>query len=154
MKPMMYHYVRPQAAGLPFFPYLALSDFERQLDHFEEAYGFVSTEAFTAWVDGAPAPAGVLHTFDGCNSRAISRIDRPRTRYSRRTRAIVSTPFIPQPTRPNTRTGSVPATRDRGQFWTPIPPLRGSTFHADPQVDVVSVRTFACVPGRSALQTL
>ncbi|MEO1317836.1 MAG: IS5/IS1182 family transposase, partial [Pseudomonadota bacterium] len=20
-----------------------------------------------------------------------------------------------------------------GQFWTPIPPLRGSTFHADPQ---------------------
>jgi pimeloyl-ACP methyl ester carboxylesterase len=24
MKPMMYHYVRPQAAGLPFFPYLAM----------------------------------------------------------------------------------------------------------------------------------
>ena len=64
MKPMMYHYVRPQAAGLPFFPYLALSDFERQLDHFEEAYGFVSKEAFTAWVDGAPAPEGVLLTFD------------------------------------------------------------------------------------------
>ncbi len=64
MKPVMYHYVRPQAVGLPFFPYLALRDFERQLDHFEEAYGFVSKEEFTAWVDGAPAPKGVLLTFD------------------------------------------------------------------------------------------
>jgi peptidoglycan/xylan/chitin deacetylase (PgdA/CDA1 family) len=64
MKPVMYHYVRPQAAGLPFFPYLALSDFERQLDHFGEAYGFVGKDAFTAWVGGAPAPEGVLLTFD------------------------------------------------------------------------------------------
>lgn len=64
MKPMMYHYVRPQAAGLPFFPHLALRDFERQLDHFAEGYGFVGREEFVAWVNGAPAPDGVLLTFD------------------------------------------------------------------------------------------
>jgi peptidoglycan/xylan/chitin deacetylase (PgdA/CDA1 family) len=64
MKPMMYHYVRPQAAGLPFFPYLALRDFERQLDHFAERYGFVGREDFVAWVHGGPAPDGVLLTFD------------------------------------------------------------------------------------------
>jgi peptidoglycan/xylan/chitin deacetylase (PgdA/CDA1 family) len=64
MKPVMYHYVRPDASGLPYFPHLALSDFERQLDHFDEHYGFVSREDFLAWVDGAPAPEGVLLTFD------------------------------------------------------------------------------------------
>ena len=64
MKPIMYHYVRPDASGLPHFPYLASSDFERQLDHFGEAYGFVGREDFIAWVDGGPAPEGVLLTFD------------------------------------------------------------------------------------------
>jgi peptidoglycan/xylan/chitin deacetylase (PgdA/CDA1 family) len=60
----MYHYVRPSAGGLPHFPYLSLADFERQLDGFGGRYGFVSRDAFIRWVDGAPAPDGVLLTFD------------------------------------------------------------------------------------------
>lgn len=64
MKPVMYHYVRPDASGLPYFPHLALSDFERQLDHFAKEYGLVSRQAFLDWVEGAPAPEGVLLTFD------------------------------------------------------------------------------------------
>jgi hypothetical protein len=56
----------------------------------------------------------------------------PRTRNSRRTRAIVSTPFIPHP--PVLAPGrEVSTTRAAGgQFWTLILPLRGSIFHADP----------------------
>ena len=64
MKPVMYHYVRPCAEGLPYFPYLALANFERQLDAFANTYGFVGREAFVNWVQGGPAPDGVLLTFD------------------------------------------------------------------------------------------
>lgn len=64
MKTIMYHYVRPAAPGLPYFPYLALADFERQLDHFAATHGFVSRAAFERWVAGGPAPEGVLLTFD------------------------------------------------------------------------------------------
>ena len=60
----MYHYVRPSAEGLPYFPYLNLTDFERQLDYFDRLYGFVSRDAFVRWVEGGPAPSGVLLTFD------------------------------------------------------------------------------------------
>jgi peptidoglycan/xylan/chitin deacetylase (PgdA/CDA1 family) len=64
MKAIMYHYVRPGAAGLPHFPYLALGDFERQLDHFATEYGFVERDAFAQWLKGGPVPEGVLLTFD------------------------------------------------------------------------------------------
>ena len=64
MKAVMYHYVRPCAEGLPYFPYLALADFERQLDAFASTYGFVGREAFVDWAQGGPAPDGVLLTFD------------------------------------------------------------------------------------------
>jgi peptidoglycan/xylan/chitin deacetylase (PgdA/CDA1 family) len=64
VKPVMYHYVRPAAPGLPYFPYLSLADFERQLDDFASDYGFVDRDAFIRWADGGPAPAGVLLTFD------------------------------------------------------------------------------------------
>jgi peptidoglycan/xylan/chitin deacetylase (PgdA/CDA1 family) len=64
VKPIMYHYVRPNAEGLPYFPYLRLSDFERQLEDFQSSYGFVSRDAFVGWVEGGPAPDGVLLTFD------------------------------------------------------------------------------------------
>jgi peptidoglycan/xylan/chitin deacetylase (PgdA/CDA1 family) len=60
----MYHYVRPSADGLPSFPYLALADFERQLDYFTGAGGFVDRNAYCAWADGGPAPEGFLLTFD------------------------------------------------------------------------------------------
>ena len=64
MKPVMYHYVRPCAEGLPHFPYLALADFKRQLDTFASTYGFVGRQAFVDWVEGGPSPDGVLLTFD------------------------------------------------------------------------------------------
>ena len=64
MKPVMYHYVRPAADGLPYFPYLSLADFERQLDDFASDYGFVDRDAFVRWAEGGPAPDGVLLTFD------------------------------------------------------------------------------------------
>ena len=64
MKPVMYHYVRPSAGGLPHFPYLSLADFERQLDDFASDYGFVGREDFVRWVEGGPAPGGVLLTYD------------------------------------------------------------------------------------------
>jgi len=60
----MYHYVRPNAGGLPYFPYLALADFERQLDMFADVYGFVGRDAFLNWTLGGSAPDGVLLTFD------------------------------------------------------------------------------------------
>ena len=60
----MYHYVRPSAGGLPYFPYLSLADFERQLDDFASVYGFVGREEFVRWAEGGPAPEGVLLTFD------------------------------------------------------------------------------------------
>jgi peptidoglycan/xylan/chitin deacetylase (PgdA/CDA1 family) len=60
----MYHYIRPSAEDLPYFPYLRLANFERQLDDFERVYGFVTRDAFVHWVEGGPAPNGVLLTFD------------------------------------------------------------------------------------------
>jgi len=64
VKPVMYHYVRPVADGLPYFPYLSLADFERQLDDFASSYGFVGRQDFVRWTKGGPAPSGVLLTFD------------------------------------------------------------------------------------------
>jgi peptidoglycan/xylan/chitin deacetylase (PgdA/CDA1 family) len=64
MKPVMYHYVRPKAEGLPHFPYLSLADFERQLDDFAADHGFVSRDAFISWAEGGSVPSGVLLTFD------------------------------------------------------------------------------------------
>jgi peptidoglycan/xylan/chitin deacetylase (PgdA/CDA1 family) len=64
MKPVMYHYVRPCAPGLPHLPYLSLGNFKSQLDHFAQEYGFVSRRAFIDWVEGGAAPEGVLLTFD------------------------------------------------------------------------------------------
>ena len=64
MTPVMYHYVRPQAGALHDYPYLALDDFERQLDYFSDHFGFVTREGFEQWVTGGAVPDGVLLTFD------------------------------------------------------------------------------------------
>src|SRR6056297_2512233 len=75
-----------------------------------------------------------------CSSRQISLIVLPRTKNSRRTLAIVSTPFIPHPPiQFKGRAGLLELTKG-GQFWTPIPPLRGSTFHADPHMIEIAKR--------------
>lgn len=68
MKAIMYHYVREAKASLPYFRYLHLEDFRRQLDLFESEYGFVSLQDLTRAIEaGDPALVprdGVILTFD------------------------------------------------------------------------------------------
>jgi peptidoglycan/xylan/chitin deacetylase (PgdA/CDA1 family) len=64
MKVAMYHYVRRATPGVPYLPYLDADDFERQIEYFESTFTIVKREEFLGWVAGAPAPAGVLLTFD------------------------------------------------------------------------------------------
>jgi peptidoglycan/xylan/chitin deacetylase (PgdA/CDA1 family) len=65
MKAIMYHYIRPEPKGLPFFRYLHLDDFRSQLDLFEREHGFLSREDFLQALDsGDPAGPGVVLTFD------------------------------------------------------------------------------------------
>ncbi len=65
MKAIMYHYVRPQSGGMPYFRYLALDSFRRQLDHFAETEGFVEKDAFLeSLTTGQPVGKGVVLTFD------------------------------------------------------------------------------------------
>lgn len=63
---VMYHYVRPTPDRPPHgYYHLALDDFRRQLDHFEDTYGFVDREAFVSALRGERAvPDGVVLTFD------------------------------------------------------------------------------------------
>ncbi len=65
MKPVMYHYVRPDASDAPWYYYLDIDDFRAQLDYFEDEYGLVDREAFLAAARGdASPPEGVVLTFD------------------------------------------------------------------------------------------
>jgi peptidoglycan/xylan/chitin deacetylase (PgdA/CDA1 family) len=64
MKAIMYHYVRPEPEQLPYFRYLHIQDFARQLDWLGEQYGFVSRDAFELALATGEAPAGVVLTFD------------------------------------------------------------------------------------------
>lgn len=64
MNAVMYHYVRPFDADYPNFKNLHIDDFEKQLDYFEENYGFVSKKDFLKAIEtGKPTP-GVVLTFD------------------------------------------------------------------------------------------
>jgi len=60
----MYHYVRPPPAGLPYFRYLHVDNFRRQLDWLAERHRFISREEFINSVDSGRAADGVLLTFD------------------------------------------------------------------------------------------
>lgn len=65
MKAVMYHYVRPTPDDLPHFRYLHIDDFRRQLDLFDERWGFVQRQDFLAAAAGdGPTPKGVVLTFD------------------------------------------------------------------------------------------
>ena len=64
MKAIMYHYVRPEPDQLPYFRYLHIEDFARQLDWLGERHGFVSPDAFELALATGKAPAGVVLTFD------------------------------------------------------------------------------------------
>lgn len=68
MQVVMYHYVRPESAGLPPYDYyhLSLDDFRRQLDHFESEYRFTTGERFRRICRGEATPCEneVVLTFD------------------------------------------------------------------------------------------
>ena len=64
MKAVMYHYVRPGCATLPYFRYLHAEDFAQQLDWMDESFGFVSREAFENAIDTHEPVNGVVLTFD------------------------------------------------------------------------------------------
>lgn len=46
MKGIMYHYVRPFDEKLSKLKHLHIDDFRRQLDYFQQHYGFVEKEKF------------------------------------------------------------------------------------------------------------
>ena len=61
----MYHYVREFDPALPNFRFLDVRNFERQLDHFDEAYGFAGIDEWESWLAGGPVPGDkVVLTFD------------------------------------------------------------------------------------------
>jgi peptidoglycan/xylan/chitin deacetylase (PgdA/CDA1 family) len=64
MKVVMYHYVRPFDESMPYFKALNIEDFKKQLDFFEEKYGFVSKKDFIESLNSKKACNGVILTFD------------------------------------------------------------------------------------------
>ena len=64
MKAIMYHYVRPHSGGMPYLRYLGLDDFVRQLDYFENEFGFVDRDAFIKSFHSGEPLSGVILTFD------------------------------------------------------------------------------------------
>lgn len=65
MKAIMYHYVRPDDTSLPHFRHLHVDDFERQLDYFDQAEGFISLDDLCQAFRSRRAPErGVVLTFD------------------------------------------------------------------------------------------
>jgi len=65
MKGVMYHYVREQRDDLPYFTYLHINAFERQLDYFVENHRIATQEAFeNALTTGIPLKNTIILTFD------------------------------------------------------------------------------------------
>lgn len=64
MKAIMYHYVRPAPEQLPYFRYLHIDDFARQLDWFARHDRFLSREEFCNACETGDARDGIVLTFD------------------------------------------------------------------------------------------
>lgn len=64
MKAIMYHYVRPFDAEYPHFKNLHIDDFRKQLDYFEQNFGFLSQEAFLDCLQTGIPKKGLVLTFD------------------------------------------------------------------------------------------
>jgi peptidoglycan/xylan/chitin deacetylase (PgdA/CDA1 family) len=60
----MYHYVRPYNSEFPYFKNLDIEDFRKQLDYFEQNYGFVDKQHFIKSFETGEIPKGVVLTFD------------------------------------------------------------------------------------------
>lgn len=71
MKAIMYHYVREFSDDYPNFRFLDVSNFRKQLQFFEEEYGFVEREEWLEYVSTGSMPGKqgkVLLTFDDAMS--------------------------------------------------------------------------------------
>jgi peptidoglycan/xylan/chitin deacetylase (PgdA/CDA1 family) len=64
MQALMYHYVRPAPAGLPYFRYLHIDNFRRQLDWLQRNQPVLSREAFLKCLSSGRAERGAILTFD------------------------------------------------------------------------------------------
>jgi peptidoglycan/xylan/chitin deacetylase (PgdA/CDA1 family) len=66
MKAIMYHYVRHRRDDLPYFRYLDFDNFCKQLDYFQERYGFAHIEEFESAIQqGTPVTGSkIVLTFD------------------------------------------------------------------------------------------
>jgi peptidoglycan/xylan/chitin deacetylase (PgdA/CDA1 family) len=65
VKAIVYHYVRPAPAGLPFFRYLHIEDFRRQLDALQRQFRVIDLPELLRALDGdAIPPDGLVLTFD------------------------------------------------------------------------------------------
>lgn len=71
MKAIMYHYVRAPDPALPYFRFLNIANFRRQLDHFAAQHDFVTRAEWDAYVRHGrmpDQPGKVLLTFDDAMS--------------------------------------------------------------------------------------
>lgn len=64
LKAVMYHYVRPDEPGLPYFRHLHVDNFIRQLDYLGNEYGFISRDEFQKCISSTKPLNGVVLTFD------------------------------------------------------------------------------------------
>ena len=60
----MYHYVRLENKDLPYFRYLHVDDFKKQLDYFWDNFGYVKKDVFEASLKTGDPSEGVVLTFD------------------------------------------------------------------------------------------
>jgi peptidoglycan/xylan/chitin deacetylase (PgdA/CDA1 family) len=67
MRAIMYHYVRRYDKTLPYFRYLDVDNFRKQLDYFEAEFGYVSFDEWCDFVNNGKVPektGKVVLTFD------------------------------------------------------------------------------------------
>lgn len=60
----MYHYVRSDAPDFPYFRYLHIDDFAKQIEYLGNEYGFISKEEFKQSFSSTEPTKGVVLTFD------------------------------------------------------------------------------------------
>ena len=53
MKAIMYHYVRESDVQMPYFRYLSVDNFQKQLDYFEKEFEILKYEDFLAFLEGS-----------------------------------------------------------------------------------------------------
>jgi len=64
MKAIMYHYVRPKDKNFPNLNRLDINSFIKQLEYFDDKYGFITKEEFIRSIKEGSKSDGVVLTFD------------------------------------------------------------------------------------------